>query len=179
MEKIYKGTVIGAVKGDITTFSDMDVWVLGADSSLYIDSGVCKAVHKVAGRRLYEEVRKLGGCELGRAKITPAFDAPCKYIIHAAVPKWFGGNEGETETLYSCYMNICRLAAEKSMKTIAMPSLGTGVYKWPLDIAVKTGLSAIRDFTDANEGKLEKVLWIPFDDTTNNAYEEALAGFFN
>ncbi len=68
MEKLYKGTVIGAVQGDITKLEGMDAWVLGADTSLYLDSGVCKAIHRVAGSGLLEAVKELGGRELGDAR---------------------------------------------------------------------------------------------------------------
>lgn len=178
MEKMYKETVIGAVKGDITKTEGMDAWVLGADTSLYLDSGVCKAIHRVAGSKLTEAVRKLGGCELGEAKITPAFDAPCKAIIHAAVPRWNGGAEQEEEQLYSCYTRICELAAEHGLKTVAMPSLGTGVYAWPMEKAIRTGLSAITGFIDRQEEKPDRLLWVLFDDATYSAYEEELNRFF-
>ena len=103
MEKTRRGTVIGAVKGDITKHDEMDTWVLGADTSLYLDSGVCKAIHKVAGPALLEAVKKTGGRELGEAVITPAFDAPCKTIIHAAVPKWNDGEGNVKDLLFSVF----------------------------------------------------------------------------
>ena len=176
MEKTYKGTVIGAVKGDITKHDEIDTWVLGADTSLYLDSGVCKAIHKVAGAGLLEAVRATGGRELGDAVITPAFDAPCKTIIHAAVPKWNEGEGNVKDLLFSCYTRICTLAAENDMDTVAMPSLGTGVYAWPLDVAVNIGLSAITEYIDTHDKKPSKFLWVLFDDETCKAYEDGIAG---
>ena len=175
MEITYKGTVIAAVKGDLTKTVGMDALVLGADKTLYLDSGVCKAIHRVAGPQLYEAVQKLGGCELGEARITPAFNAPCKAIIHVAAPRWEGGSANETELLYPCYGNIARLACENGLKSVAMPSLGTGVYLWPVDLAVSTGLRAITDFIDAHEGCVERFAWVLFDDATCAAYEAGLS----
>ena len=176
MEKLYKGTVIGAVQGDITKFEGMDAWVLGADTSLYLDSGVCKAIHRVAGSGLLEAVKELGGRELGDAAITSAFDAPCRSIIHAAVPVWNNGEENVKELLSSCYTKICSLAAENDLNSVAMPSLGTGVYAWPLDVAVEIGLSAITGFIDTHEKKPEKFIWVLFDEETYKAYETGIEG---
>ncbi len=69
MEKDYKGTKICAVQGDITKTDGLDVLVIGADESLYLDSGVCKAIHSIAGPELLQEVKKLGGCKTGEAAI--------------------------------------------------------------------------------------------------------------
>ncbi len=178
MEKNFKGCVIKAVKGDITRETGLDVLVLGADKTLYLDSGVCKAIHKLAGSELYKAVKELGGCELGQARITPAFEAPCKSIIHAAVPRWNGGMEGEEELLYSSYSNICKLAADNSMKSLAMPSLGTGVYGWPLDLAVRTGIRAVMDFLEERQGELELVEWVLFEEEIFKVYKEQLNDFF-
>ena len=177
MEKTYKGTVIKAVKGDITKLDGIDAWVLGADTGLYLDSGVCKAVHRVAGSRLLEAVKALGGCKLGDARITPAFDAPCRSIIHTAVPRWDDGKGNARDLLFSCYTKICSLAAENDIDTVAMPSLGTGVYAWPLDVAVSTGMSAITGYIDTHDKKPSEFTWVLFDDETCRAYEDGIAGF--
>lgn len=174
MEKAYKGTVIAAIKGDITKVEGMDALVIGADKTLYLDSGVCKAIHKIAGPQLYDAVQELGGCEIGEARITPAFDAPCKSIIHVAAPRWEGGTAGEEELLYSCYQNIARLALDNGLKSVAMPSLGTGVYGWPVALAAETGLRAIADFVDAHGAGVDRFAWVLFDDATFEVYEEAL-----
>ena len=174
MEKTYTGTAIAAIKGDLTKVEGMDALVIGADQTLYLNSGVCKAIHAIAGPQLFDAVQKLGGCELGEARITPAFNAPCKSIIHVAAPRWEGGDANEKELLYSCYKNIAQLAYDNGLKSVAMPSLGTGVYQWPLALAAKTGLRAITDFVDEHEAGVDKFVWVLFDDVTFKAYEEAL-----
>lgn len=179
MEATYKGTVISAAKGDLTKVEGMDALVIGADRTLYLDSGVCKAIHTIAGPQLFDAVQELGGCELGEARITPAFNAPCKSIIHVAAPHWEGGTANEEELLYSCYKNIAQLAHDNELKSVAMPSLGTGIYKWPLALAAKTGLRAITDFVDGHDASVDGFVWVLFDDATFEAYEEALAGRFS
>lgn len=179
MEAIYKGTAIGAAKGDLTKVEGVDALVIGADRTLYLDSGVCKAIHKIAGPQLYDAVQELGGCELGEARITPAFNAPCKSIIHVAAPRWEGGAANEEELLYSCYKSIAQLAHDNGLKSVAMPSLGTGVYKWPLTLAAKTGLRAITDFVDEHGAGVDRFVWVLFDDATFEAYEGTLADRFS
>lgn len=178
MEKSYKGSVIGAVKGDLSRFEGVDVLVLGADTTLYLDSGVCKAIHNVAGPELYEAVMKLGGCELGEARITPAFNAPSKAIVHVAAPRWEGGDSGEESLLYSCYKNIALLTDSNGYTSAAMPALGTGVYKWPIDLAIRTGLKAVTDFIDSHPGKSYRFVWVLFDDATTESYEKGLEEYF-
>ena len=175
MEKEYKGTTISVVQGDLTKTEGVDALVIGADRTLYLDSGVCKAIHRIAGPQLYDAVRELGGCEIGEARITPAFNAPCTSIIHVAAPRWEGGAAGEEELLYSCYKNIAELANDNGLKSVAMPLLGTGVYKWPVDLAMKTGLRAITDSVDARGNGVERYVWVIFDDATFNAVSQAIA----
>lgn len=174
MDKLYKGTVISAVQGDITKVTDIDVIALGADESLYLDSGVCKAVHKIAGPKLREAINAIGGARYGNAVITDAYEAHFKGIVHAAVPKWDGGDKGELDKVASCYRQIFTLAASKGCRSVAVPSLGTGAYHYPMEEAIKTALNAAKEFIDNNEGKLDRISWVLFDDETFQAYSEAL-----
>lgn len=174
MDKLYKGTIISAVQGDITKVTDIDAIALGADESLYLDSGVCKAVHKIAGPKLREAVDKIVGAHYGEAFITDAYDAPFKGIVHAAVPKWDGGDKGELDTVASCYKSIFTKTADKGLRSVAVPSLGTGAYHYPVDEAIDTALKSAMAFVDANEGKLDVIRWVLFDEETYLAYEAAL-----
>lgn len=170
MELNYKGTSIEVIQGDITKVSGIDAVALGADESLYLDSGVCKAVHKLAGPRLKEAVDAIGGGRYGEAYITDAFDAPFKAIVHAAVPKWEGGDKGELSTVASCYNSIFSVTAGRGLRSVAVPSLGTGAYRYPVDLAIETAFNAAKGFIDENEGKLDKISWVLFDEETYNAY---------
>lgn len=96
----------------------------------------------MAGPGLLNECRALGGCETGQAKITKGYQLPAKYVLHTPAPVWNGGVFGEAELLKSCYENCIRLAHENGCRTVAFPSISTGIYGYPLEqaaeIAVKT-----------------------------------------
>lgn len=174
MERAYKGTSIEVIRGDITKVSGVDAVALGADESLYLDSGVCKAIHKIAGPKLLEEIRAIGGASYGEAVITDAYEAPFKGIVHAAVPKWDGGDKGELATVAKCYVSIFAKTSGRGLRSVAVPSLGTGAYHYPVDLAIETAFNAARGFIDENVGKLDKISWVLFDEETYDAYLNAL-----
>lgn len=175
MEIKYKQTSIEVLQGDITKVTGFDAIALGADESLYLDSGVCKAVHKIAGPKLREAVDSIGGAKFGEAVITDAYDAPFKGIVHAAVPKWDGGDKGELKTVSNCYNSIFTQVVKRGLRSVAVPSLGTGAYHYPVDLAIETAFNAAKSFIDENEGKLDKISWVLFDEETYTAYLNGLS----
>mgnify|MGYP000945838458 CR=1 FL=1 len=164
---------IEVVLGDITKVS-VDAIVNAANNTLLGGGGVDGAIHRAAGPELLEECRQLNGCETGKAKITKGYKLPAKYVIHTVGPIWHGGNANEDELLASCYRNSLQLAVENSIKTIAFPSISTGVYRFPVKRAAKIAMFEISRFLNEIDS-IEKVLMVCFDKGTMDAYSQALS----
>lgn len=161
-------------KGDITKIDYVDAIVNAANSSLLGGGGVDGAIHRAAGPELLFECRLLGGCKTGQAKITKAYNLPCKYVIHTVGPVWNGGTHNEDELLASCYRNSLRTAVNNNIRKIAFPSISTGIYSFPVERAAKIAVSAVKQFLEENPGQLDMVVWVLFDDKTKEAYETAV-----
>ena len=104
------------------------------------------AIHRAAGPELKEYCQNLGGCPTGRARITPGFRLPAQWVIHTVGPVWKGGHLGEAELLDACYRNSFDLAAEQECKTIAFPSISTGVYGYPKEKAADIALTVMKKY---------------------------------
>ena len=166
--------VIRAVRGDITKINDVDAIVNAANTTLLGGGGVDGAIHRAAGSDLLKECRTLGGCETGKAKITGAYNLPCKYVIHTPGPIWRGGRQGERELLASCYRSCLELAVENGIRKIAFPSISTGVYHFPVKEAADIAVQTARRFAAEHPGSLDLVEWVLFDDHTMQVYTEAV-----
>lgn len=162
--------MIKLVKGDITKIDSVDAIVNAANSSLLGGGGVDGAIHRAAGPELLFECRLLGGCKTGQAKITKAYKLPCKNIIHTVGPVWNGGSHNEDELLADCYRNSLGLAAENAIRTIAFPSISTGIYSFPVERAAKIAIRTVNEYLKENSNQFDLVMWVLFDDNTEAAY---------
>ena len=163
--------LIKTIKDDITKIADVQAIVNAANNSLLGGGGVDGAIHRAAGPELLAECRTLHGCETGQAKITKAYNLPCDYVIHTVGPIWNGGRSKEEELLASCYFNTMKLALEYGIRTIAFPSISTGVYSFPVELAAKIAVKTVSRFMNENPDSFELVEWVLFDDETQRIYE--------
>lgn len=161
-----------AWQGDITKL-DVDAIVNAANSSLLGGGGVDGAIHRAAGPELLAECRTLHGCPTGEARITRGYRLPARHVIHTVGPVWDGGHSHEDEKLASCYRNSLALAQKHGLRTVAFPSISTGVYRFPLDrathIAVTETAKALETHPD-----IEQVTFVCFSRDAYDAYTREL-----
>ena len=161
-----------AMLADITTL-DVDAIVNAANSSLLGGGGVDGAIHKAAGPQLLEACRRLGGCETGEAKITRGYNLPASYVIHTVGPVWNGGQYGEAGLLANCYRNSLRLAEENGLKTIAFPSISTGVYGYPIETAARVAIETIRSL-ETDLKNVKEIIFCCFSHRALETYQALL-----
>jgi len=167
-------TELIVLKGDITKLR-VDAIVNAANHSLLGGGGVDGAVHRAAGRELYEECKALGGCKTGEAKITKGYKLPAKYVIHTVGPIYRRENGQEAEFLANCYKNSLKLAIEHNIKTIAFPSISTGAYGYPIEEASEIAITTVKKFLDDEKDHIEKVYFVAFSDADFKVYEDLLS----
>ena len=170
--------MVRAIKGDITKVNDVQAIVNAANRSLRGGGGVDGAIHRAAGPQLLQECITLNGCHTGEAKITKGYNLPCDYIIHTVGPRWLGGEQGEADSLESCYRCSLEVAVDNQIKRIAFPSISTGVYGYPIDEAAEIAVKTVKKYTDDNPEKFELVEWVLFDDRTYEAYKTVIDRLF-
>ena len=134
------------VRNDIVNMR-VDAIVNAANSSLAPGGGVCGAIFAAAGRTALDKAcRAIGNCDVGSAVITPGFDLPARYVIHAVGPIWQGGSRGEADLLHSCYTRALHLARENSCESIAFPLISSGIFGYPKPQALRVAINAIEEF---------------------------------
>ena len=154
---------IEVVRADITTLA-VDAIVNAAHESLLGGGGVDGAIHTAAGPELLAACRPLGGCEPGDAKITPGFALPARHVIHTVGPRWRGGDAGEDATLERCYRRSLEVAATHACRTVAFPSISTGVFGFPADRAARIAIRTVATVLSAPAVPFDRVVHVAFSD---------------
>lgn len=173
---ILSSTKICAVLGDITKVRNFQAIVNAANTSLLGGGGVDGAIHKAAGPELLEECKNLHGCQTGFAKITKGYRLSSDYIIHTVGPVWRGGDSGEEEALKSCYKNALLLAKENGIRSIAFPSISTGLYCFPVEKAAEIAMNTVKKFISENPDTFDIVMWVLYDERTYEVYHKKCEG---
>ncbi|MFP2911448.1 O-acetyl-ADP-ribose deacetylase [Pyxidicoccus sp. 3LFB2] len=163
------------VQGDITKV-DADAIVNAANSSLQGGGGVDGAIHRAAGPELLAECRTLGRCPTGQAKLTKGYRLPARHVIHTVGPVWQGGKQSEEATLARCYKSVFALVEQHGFRSVAFPSISTGVYGFPIDRAAPIALGEIHAAL-ARLPQLEKVTVVLFSPADLATYQRALDAF--
>lgn len=164
------------IKGDITSLN-VDIIVNAANKTLLGGGGVDGAIHRKAGKELLEECKTLGGCNTGEAKMTDAYNLPCKKIIHTVGPVYSKSKKEESERLLkNAYKNSLVLAEKYRNEnnldkiTIAFPCISTGVYHFPKEDASIIAISTVKEF---DNDKID-VSFVCFDEESYNIYDKNL-----
>ncbi|MDH3453658.1 MAG: O-acetyl-ADP-ribose deacetylase [Desulfuromonadales bacterium] len=159
------------IQGDITQLA-VEAIVNAANQSLLGGGGVDGAIHRSAGPQLLEECRALGGCPTGEARMTAGYKLPAKHVIHTVGPVWEGGARNEDNLLANCYRNSMQLAVDHKLRSVAFPSISTGVYGFPIERASRIALRVILDFI-ATEESAPRVVVTCFSEQDLNVYRQA------
>ena len=177
MEKKVNQTDITLVQGDITQ-QRVSAITNAANSRLAGGGGVDGAIHRAGGPAIMAECDKIrreqGGCPTGQAVITTRGDLYADHVIHTVGPIWEGGMSGEPELLASCYRQSLKLAVENELKTIAFPSISTGVYGYPMEKAAIVAIETVTLFLEENE-EFKEVRFVLFSVDDLKQYQRLIA----
>jgi len=127
---------IEVVVANIVKQSDVDALVNSANANLRFGSGVAGAIHTAAGPELEEYCKRFAPIALGEAVVTPGFNLKNPYVIHARAASYINDEEPE-KYLGLAVTNTLRVAQATGIKTLAMPAMGTGVFKFPKELAAE------------------------------------------
>ena len=165
---------IALIRADITTLT-VDAVVNAANQSLAGGGGVDGAIHRAAGPELMHELReRYQGCPTGSAVITGGGRLPARYVIHAVGPRWRDGNHGEPELLASAYRSAFALASEHACTTVAAPSISTGIYGFPIELAAPIATGTAASALEAAGTSLREITFALFSDADLEVFARAL-----
>ena len=167
---------IELIRGDITD-QEVDVIVNAANASLAGGGGVDGAIHRRGGSAIMRETDEKypSGCPTGSAVASGAGNLKAKFVFHAVGPRWKGGTSNEPELLQSAYRTCLELAVKHDCRSIAFPSISTGIYGFPIQQAAPLAIQTVIDFLQNNPEPLRLVRFCLFSDADLEVYSKALA----
>ena len=142
--------------------------MFSAHPSLLSGSGVSGVIHKAAGKELEQAAKIFAPINPGEAIITPAFNLSAKYVIHAVCPRYIYGTAEEESLLSQAYISALALYDKTdNANSIAFVSMGTGVYRWPLEKAAEIAVSEL------SKSKFKEIIVCVVDEETKDVYQRA------
>jgi O-acetyl-ADP-ribose deacetylase (regulator of RNase III) len=160
------------VEGDITR-QDTDAIVNAANAALRPGGGVDGAIHRAGGPAIEAACRQMWGCPTGEARLTTGGNLKARYVIHTVGPVYRDGGRGEPELLASCYRESLKLASALGIKSLAFPSISTGVYGYPIEDAARIALKTVTGYL-AHHPEIERVRLVLFGRAAYEVYAQAL-----
>lgn len=164
-----------AISADITTL-ELDAIVNAANARLVPGGGVDGAIRRAGGPSLNKRLAEIGGCETGTAVITDGYALPARFVIHTVGPIWDNREKPARldKLLANCYRACLRLADEHGIKTIAFPSISTGIYGYPIDRAAGVAIATCLVHLEAG-GAQDKIIFCCFSSSDFAIYRRRLA----
>ncbi len=183
LQRTKKDPSISLWQGDITTLR-CDAIVNAANSALLgcwqpCHSCIDNMIHSLSGVQLRircSEIMEAQGHEeqTGNAKITPAYNLPCKYVLHTVGPIILGPlRRKDCDLLAGCYRSCLELAAENGVQSIAFCCISTGVFHFPQEKAAEIAVEEVRDFLKT-DSSIRQVIFNVFTDKDLSIYRRLL-----
>jgi len=151
-----------------------DAIVNAANEMLLAGSGISGAIHAAAGRHLELECAQIGRCPTGEACITSGYKLKARYVIHAVAPKYWDGTRNEARLLRKTYRSIYEIALKHGLKSLSIPAIGTGIYRFPLEEATKIAFQEAMHFE-----KYLSIIFVCFDEKTFQVYQQEAQKYSN
>lgn len=169
--RTIQGVMLALLQGNIVEV-EADAIVNAANSGLAGGGGVDGAIHRAGGPSIMQECRAIGGCPTGSAVATGAGRLKARYVFHAVGPIYRQRGD-EAKLLAGAYQACLDLAEQHQVKSIAFPSISTGIYGYPVDQAAPIALNTIIEHVK-KPTSLQRVMFVLFNKGTYEAFEKSL-----